>query len=245
MRKAYLVFAVFVLFITACAAEPAPTDVPLPAATDAPLPAATAVTPTHLVNLTAAEHAAIERLAENFNLPTQDITLLSAEEEEWPDGCLGVAQEGLVCTQAITPGYRILLEADGRQVEYRTNEDGTQVRPATVIMTWKREGGIAGFCDVLTVYLSGEVQASSCNTNESVEVLLGEVLPTTEMIKLEEWVAEYGNVSIEQADPETTADRMVVTLELMGLGGSETISAVNEQQLLDFAQSLHQAVYNR
>jgi len=37
-------------------------------------------------------------------------------------------------------------------VEYRTNQDGMQIRPATVLMTWKREGGIAGFCDYITVF---------------------------------------------------------------------------------------------
>ena len=28
---------------------------------------------------------------------------------------------------------------------YRTNEMGRQIRPATIAMTWKREGGIADF----------------------------------------------------------------------------------------------------
>jgi hypothetical protein len=35
---------------------------------------------------------------------------------------------------------------------------------------------------------------------------------------------------------------MVVTLELMGLGDQETVSAANEQELLDFAQALHQGL---
>ena len=206
-------------------------------------PIATAVTPTHLANLTTAERAAIEALAGNFNLATQNVTLISSEQEEWPDGCLGIAQEGLVCTQAITPGYRIVLEADGKQVEYRTDEDGSHVRPATVLMTWKREGGIAGFCDVMTVYLSGEVHVGSCTGNqEPVEVLVTEVQTQAQVTQLEEWTTEYGNVTIEQADPKTASDRMVITLEFFGLGSQQSLAARNEQEMMDVAQTLHQAV---
>jgi len=206
-------------------------------------PIATAVTPTHLANLTTAERAAIEAVAGNFNLATQNVTLISSEQEEWPDGCLGVAQEGLVCTQAITPGYRVVLEADGKQMEYRTNEDGSQVRPATVLMTWKREGGIAGFCDVMTVYLSGEVHVSSCTGNQGpVEVLVTEVQTQAQVTQLEEWTTEYGNVALEQADPKTASDRMVITLEFFGLGSQQSLAAPTEQELMNFAQTLHQAV---
>lgn len=263
MRKTYLMLILLIGVMAACA--PAPVEAP---STEAPLteepstempptevlptgapptesPIATAVTPTHLANLTTAERAAIEAAAENFNLATQDVALISSEQVEWPDGCLGVAQEGLVCTQAITPGYRVVLEAEGKQVEYRTNEDGSQVRPATILMTWKREGGIAGFCDVMTVYLSGEVYVTSCNGNqEPVEVLISEVQTQAQVTQLEEWTTEFGDVTIEMADPKTTSDRMVITLEFFGLGSQQSLAATNEQQMLDFAQSLHQAVTN-
>jgi hypothetical protein len=166
--------------------------------------------------------------------------VVSTEEVEWPDGCLGIQQEGLMCTQAIVPGYRIILEANGREVEYRTNEDGTQIRPASVLMTWTREGGIAGFCDHLTVYLSGEVHKTSCKSDQPVEESMTAVLSEAEIEKLNGWIESYGNVNIDASDPKGVSDRMVETLEFMGLGTQETVSAADEQELLEFAQSLYE-----
>jgi hypothetical protein len=260
MRKLLLVFVLLISLITACAPEPAATEVPstvdeqptstdilvdlTPAATDEPSNVEDQPTSTDIpVDLTPSQRAAIQALSENLRLPADQIKLVSTEEVEWPDGCLGVPLEGLMCTQVITPGFRIILEANGREVEYRTNEDGTQVRPATVLLTWKREGGIAGFCDYLTVYLSGEVQVSSCNNSQSVQKRLIDVLSKGEIAQLDEWLQGYGNVNIDASDPKGVADRMVVTLEFMGLGNQETVSSANEQQLIEFAQSLHQKLY--
>ena len=52
-------------------------------------------------------------------------------------------------------------------------------------MTWKREGGIAGFCDSMTVYLSGEVHANSCKQGEYVEGRLIDICPK---MKLQNWM---------------------------------------------------------
>jgi hypothetical protein len=240
MRKILLVFVLLISLITACAPEPAATEEP---STVDEQPTSTEFPTDIPVDLTPAQRAAIEALSENLGLPADEIKLVSTEGVEWPDGCLGVQLEGLMCTQVITPGFRIVLEANGREVEYRTNRDGTQIRPATVLMTWKREGGIAGFCDHLTVYLSGEVQASSCNNNQAVQKRLIDVLSKEEIAQLDEWLQSYGNVSIDASDPKGVADRMVVTLEFLGVGNQETVSSANEQQLIEFAQSLHQKLY--
>lgn len=55
------------------------------------------------------------------------IDVVSVEEVEWPDSCLGVSSPEVMCAQVITPGYRIVLEYDGRQYEYHTNLSGEQV----------------------------------------------------------------------------------------------------------------------
>lgn len=59
-----------------------------------------------------------------------EVEVLSVEAVEWPDGCLGCPQEGEMCVMAITPGYRILLELDGRTYEYRTSHDSVRYCPA-------------------------------------------------------------------------------------------------------------------
>ncbi len=58
--------------------------------------------------------------------------MVSVEAVDWPDGCLGVQTPGVMCTMVITPGYRVILEADGKQYEYHTNASGDVVRLAAV-----------------------------------------------------------------------------------------------------------------
>ena len=50
------------------------------------------------------------------------ITLLNLEARDWPDGNLGCPQEGSDdALQAITPGYLIVLQANGQAYEFHTN----------------------------------------------------------------------------------------------------------------------------
>jgi len=235
-EKCFFIVTLLMFAITACAPAASATEEPSnmdeqPAATQSRM------------DLTPAQRAAIGALSENLGLPADKIRLVSTEAADWPDNCLGVAEEGLDCAQAITPGFRILLQANGREVEYRTNEEGTHIRPATVLLTWKREGGIAGFCDFMTIYLSGEGHGSSCKSGQSVEQRLIDVLSKDEIAKLDEWVKGYGIVSIDAADPKGVSDRMVVTLTFTGLGSQETVSSAFQQQLLNFAQDLHERLY--
>ena len=235
-KKHFFIAALLILVITACAPAASPTEEPSnmdeqPAATQSRM------------DLTPAQRAAIGALSENLGLPADKIILVSTEAADWPDSCLGVAEEGLDCAPAITPGFRILLQANGREVEYRTNEDGTHIRPATVLLTWKREGGIAGFCDFMTIYLSGEGHGSSCKSGQYVEQRLIDVLSKDEIAKLDEWVKSYGSVSIDATDPKGVSDRMVVTLTFTGLGSQETVSSSFRQELLNFVQDLNQRLY--
>jgi hypothetical protein len=234
VRTVIICILLLMLIITACAPAPQATEGPVldKEPTSTPLP----------MDLTPAQRAAITTLSENLGIPAENIKLVSTEAVDWPDGCLGVQEERVMCTQAIVPGFRIILEADGRKVEYHTNEDGTQVRAATILMKWKREGGIAGFCDFLTVYLSGGVHRGSCKSGEYAEERLRDILSEAEIAKLDEWVQEYGTISIDASDPKGVSDRMVVTLEFMGLGSQETISSADEKELLEFAQTLSQSL---
>jgi len=232
MKTVWISIVLLIWMFTACVPQ-TPTDQPsiiieMPTLTTIP------------ANLTPAQRVAITALSEGLDLSADKITLVSTEAVDWPDDCLGVVNEGLVCAQVIIPGFRVMLQANGRQVEYRTNEDGTQLRPATVALTWKREGGIAGFCDFMTVYLSGEVCGGSCQQGQYTEERLIDVLSQEEIAKLDRWLKNYGNINIDASDPKGVSDRMVVVLTLLGTGSQQTLSTSNEQELLNFAQELHQ-----
>ena len=57
-----------------------------------------------------------------------DIKVISVEAMEWSDSCLGAATEDAICAQVITPGYRIVVGADGRaDVTYHTNNTANSI----------------------------------------------------------------------------------------------------------------------
>lgn len=188
-----------------------------------------------------AEATVIKQMAENLGLQESDISVLSSEEVEFGDACLGVAVEGILCAQVVTPGRIIVLEANGVQYEYHTSADGSRVQPATPALIWKREGGIAGFCDTLTVFRSGEVYTSKCNSQaEGVMDTFANLLSAQEQAQFNDWITKFGEADLDASDPAGVADRMVVTLKFAGAGNKAPTKA-EQQQLFEFAQD----VYNK
>jgi hypothetical protein len=53
-----------------------------------------------------------------------DIAVLRGEAVLWNDGSLGCPQPGEFYTQALVSGYWVVLEAGGRQFDYRVTERG-------------------------------------------------------------------------------------------------------------------------
>jgi hypothetical protein len=72
--------------------------------------------------------AARQVLAQELGVKPDQILVVEVGEAEWPDSCLGLAGPGEMCLTVITPGYRMILEAEGEQYEVRTDLDGDTVR---------------------------------------------------------------------------------------------------------------------
>jgi len=64
-----------------------------------------------------------EDLAQRLAISTAQISLVEAAEVEWSDSSLGCPQPDMSYLQVITPGYRILLEANAQVYEYHSNRD--------------------------------------------------------------------------------------------------------------------------
>lgn len=60
-------------------------------------------------------------LSERLGIPVEDINVISVEEVEWRDSSLGCPQPGSASLTVITPGYLILLEAEGQEYEYHAD----------------------------------------------------------------------------------------------------------------------------
>lgn len=72
--------------------------------------------------------AAIHALAEELGIDPGAIEVLDYETVEWPDACLGLGDEGEVCAQIVTPGWRIHLRAGDAEYEAHTDALGSAVR---------------------------------------------------------------------------------------------------------------------
>lgn len=83
--------------------------------------------------------AAKTSLAEELGVTADQIEVTTIEPVEWPDASLGCPKPGKAYAQVITPGYRIVLEIDGKEYELHTDESGR----AVVICERKLEKGPA------------------------------------------------------------------------------------------------------
>ena len=76
-------------------------------------PSGTIALPTSVIEPVVAE---VAKLA---GVPADQVTVISAEEVTFSDGSLGCPQPGMVYTQALVDGYKIVAEAGGKTYDFR------------------------------------------------------------------------------------------------------------------------------
>lgn len=75
----------------------------------------------------AAVQAARATAARDLGVPETSVAVVSFTPVDWRNGCLEVDRMERPCTDAIVPGYQVILSVEGSHYEYRTNLDGSQV----------------------------------------------------------------------------------------------------------------------
>jgi hypothetical protein len=70
-------------------------------------------------------------LSQRTGIPANQLRFIEVSTQNWPDGCLGLAQAGQMCTQAIVPGWRVTFANGNRRWVYRTNQNGSNFRLET------------------------------------------------------------------------------------------------------------------
>ena len=60
--------------------------------------------------------AALEKLTGSKR---EAFEVIRSEEKLWPDGSLGCPQPGMVYSQAMVPGYHVVVDHGGRAYDYR------------------------------------------------------------------------------------------------------------------------------
>jgi hypothetical protein len=232
MKRLSLLTLALLCGLAAC--QPVTQPAPTPTQPPKTLPTSTSVLP---VDLTPAQIVAIGTLSDSLHLPLSQIKIVSTEAVDWPDSCLSVVHANQGCIQTITPGFRILLEANQLQYEYHTDQSGRKIVGATLALLWHRAGGIAGFCDDLQIYLSGEVYGSSCKTGEAYPL---RQLNAEQLAQLASWVKSFGPVSLQSKDP-AVADSLSTQLSLNGVGGAQPTDS-EKTAIATFAQQVYDQV---
>lgn len=192
--------------------------------------------------LSPVEYKLVKQLSDNLDLGINDISIVENKVFEFNDACLGITIQDVMCAQVTTLGRIIVLEAFDVQYKYHTDEDGSQIYPATIALTWSRDGGFAGFCDRLTVFLSGEIYASQCSPQGEKIGVFSKLLSITEREQFSTWIEKYREVTLDASDPKGVADGMSLVLKFNGMGKSKPGKPV-QQEIFIWAQELFNKLY--
>jgi len=110
------------LVVCACTADP-PAGAPqyTPAVPQAP-PQPTTIPAQR--SLRAVVDAVLADAAKRTGRPIAEIEVVSAQSVTWSDGSLGCPQPGMMYTQALVPGYRVVVEVGGERYDYHASLRG-------------------------------------------------------------------------------------------------------------------------
>jgi len=97
--------------------------------------------------------------------------------------------------------------------------------------TWHREGGIGGFCDDVTVYLTGLAYISNC-TGSNQQMYLN----SSQLKQVYGWTDNLRSIDYSHTDPDIT-DPMTIMLALIGNGNMDANQA-DIQAISTFASNL-------
>lgn len=72
--------------------------------------------------------AAIADAAGRAGVEPSAVEIVSTSSRDWPNGALGCPEPGMMYTDVITPGYRVVVEAGGTRYDYRASTRSSDVR---------------------------------------------------------------------------------------------------------------------
>jgi len=77
------------------------------------------------------EAAVLRDASKRWQISLKDLEIVESTPQTWNNGCLGVSQPDEICTQALVPGWKVVV-SDGKQKWiYHTNSNGRLLRIAS------------------------------------------------------------------------------------------------------------------
>jgi hypothetical protein len=124
LRRLVLISALMIA-ITSCASQGTAPSASTP--TSMPPESAGPSLPAGDVPLELLE-AAVADAAERAGVEAGSVSVLLAERVTWSDGSLGCPEPGMMYTQALVPGYRVVVEAGGNELAFHGASGGDGLR---------------------------------------------------------------------------------------------------------------------
>lgn len=147
--------------------------------------------------------AALAALAGQLGISADEIEIVSVENTEFSDACLGLGGPEESCAQVITPGWLLMLSAGGRTYEAHTDETGTQVRIAG-------DGSGTGEVDAITASAAAVLADQLGLSPDEIEVVSAEM-------------TEFSDGCLELGGPEESCLQALTPgwLVMLSVGGQE------------------------
>jgi hypothetical protein len=154
--------------------------------------------------------------------------------------------------QADTPAGKIIFTGKGTQkptlaekrmvaewarLVYTEGLTGHSGASYGLSFAWHREGGFAGFCDDISVYLTGDINATSCKSGTATGLGRSR-LDAAQLAQVYAWVDKFDNFEVSHSDGEDVPDSMTTYLTFSG-AGNEQPTEEDKQAILEFAAGLY------
>ena len=137
-------------------------------------------------------------------------------------------------TAVATPAEQRLI-GEWARLLYAEAQGGRSDARWGLVFAWQREGGLAGFCDDVRVYLTGDAYITSCKGNQPAD--RGRVrLDAAQLATVYNWVDTLQSFATGQSDAGV-ADSMTISTTFTGLGTTIATDA-DKQAITDLAQTL-------
>jgi hypothetical protein len=150
---------------------------------------------------------------------------------------LSVIAGAVACGELSLPTEEGGLEGTSDNAGDNANDNTDDVPDDSLVYEYHREGGIAGFCDIVMVFASGDVTVSSCAT-EPPQVVKTTRLSDEQLAMVQSWVEILESFETGQKD-NAVADAMSIRIDFHGNGEGEA-AAEDVQAMQDLAVQLLQ-----
>ncbi len=107
-----------------------------------------------------------------------------------------------------------------------------------VVFAFTREGGFAGFCDSLTVYIDGRVLFSRCGQEANYQ------LSSEQLQQMYQWVDNFTGTEFHHVDPPNVADGMKIHWYFSGRG-TQAVDQATQQAMREFLEQLLAQFYQQ